>query len=76
MRVLKLFFITGMFIFPLNVLREAFVRSTAWDILRQLRRYNSAHNYINGIVPENDGDRWINISFISAKSLSPARFCV
>jgi hypothetical protein len=29
---------------------------------------------INGIVPENDGDRWINISFISAKSLSPARF--
>jgi hypothetical protein len=30
--------------------------------------YNSAHNYINGI-PENDGDRWINISF--RQSLSP-----
>jgi hypothetical protein len=62
-----------MFIFPLNVLREAFVRSTAWDILRQLRRCGIIPRITICIVPENDGDRWINISFIS-KSLSPARF--
>jgi hypothetical protein len=72
----KLFFITGYVYISVerfargvcSIYGVGYITTTAsvW--------YNSAHNYINGIVPENDGDRWINISFISAKSLSPARF--
>lgn len=72
----KLFFITGYVYISVEKIARCVCSIYGVGYIARTTSvwYNSVYNYINSIVAENDGERWINISFISTKSLSPAIF--